>query len=172
MLRPRILLVLLYAVLCSVVTVWVLLDRRPPEWDHANHLERAVDFHRSLRIVADTGTREILEASSLYLPFVICAAVLSTSSFPAPPHRTGRDDGFLRLGDGLYGLGRRLADTEISPLGRVPSWNRTLHRLLARQLPARRPPGRYGGALALHSRRASRRRAGRSVWASSSAWAC
>jgi hypothetical protein len=70
MLRPRILLVLLYAVLCSVVTVWVLLDRRPPEWDHANHLERAVDCHRSLRIVADTGTREILEASSLYPPLV------------------------------------------------------------------------------------------------------
>jgi len=85
MLRPRILLVLLYAVLCSVVTVWVLLDRRPPEWDHANHLEQAVDCHRSLRIVADTGTREILEASSLYPPFVICAAGALYFVFPSAP---------------------------------------------------------------------------------------
>ena len=85
MLRPRILLVLLYAVLCSVVTVWVLLDRRPPEWDHANHLERAVDCHRSLRIVADTGTREILEASSFYPPVVTCAAGLLYLVLPIAP---------------------------------------------------------------------------------------
>ena len=49
MLRPRILLVLLYAVLCSVVT------------------------------------REILEASSLYPPFVICAAGALYFVFPSAP---------------------------------------------------------------------------------------
>src|SRR5215470_17991009 len=74
--RPWLLLVLLYAVLCSVVTTWVLLDRRPPEWDHANHLERAVGCSHSLRIVAAAGTREILEASSFYPPLVTCTAGL------------------------------------------------------------------------------------------------
>ncbi len=114
MLRPRLLLVLLYAVLCSVIAVWVLLDRRPPEWDHANHLERAVDCHRSLRIVADTGTREILEASSFYPPVVTCAAGLLYLVFPiAPLTAQAVMMAFLALAmAALYGLGRRLADVE------------------------------------------------------------
>jgi hypothetical protein len=114
MLRPRLLLVLLYAVLCSVIAVWVLLDRRPPEWDHANHLERAVDCHRSLRIVADTGTREILEASSFYPPVVTCAAGLLYLVFPiAPLTAQAVMMAFLALAmAALYGLGRRLVDME------------------------------------------------------------
>src|SRR5262249_60906227 len=83
--RPWLLLVLLDAVLCSVVTTWVLLDRRPPEWDHANHLERAVGCSHSLRIVAAAGTREILEASSFYPPVVTCAAGLLYFVFPIAP---------------------------------------------------------------------------------------
>ena len=114
MLRPRLLPVLLYAVLCSVIAVWVLLDRRPPEWDHANHLERAVDCHRSLRIVADTGTREILEASSFYPPVVTCAAGLLYFVLPiAPLTAQAVMMAFLALAmAALYGLGRRLADVE------------------------------------------------------------
>jgi hypothetical protein len=82
--RPLVLLGLFLCV-CASASVWILIDRRPPEWDHANHLERAVDCHRSLRIVADTGTREILEASSLYPPFVICAAGALYFVFPSAP---------------------------------------------------------------------------------------
>jgi hypothetical protein len=32
----------IFAALVAVAAVWLALDRRPPEWDHANHLERAV----------------------------------------------------------------------------------------------------------------------------------
>jgi hypothetical protein len=32
----------------AIMTVWLGIDRRPPEWDHANHLERAIACHRSL----------------------------------------------------------------------------------------------------------------------------
>jgi len=112
--RPWLRLVLLYAVLCSVVTTWVLLDRRPPEWDHANHLERAVGCSRNLRVVADAGTREILEASSFYPPLVTCAAGLLYLVFPIAP-LTAQAVMMASLAlalASLYGLGRRLADPE------------------------------------------------------------
>src|SRR5262245_56659893 len=112
--RPWLLLVLLYAVLCSVVTPWVLLDRRPPEWDHANHLERAVGCSHSLRILADAGTREILAASSFYPPVVTCAAGLLYFIFPIAP-LTAQAVMMASLAlalASLYGLGRWLADPE------------------------------------------------------------
>ena len=31
-----------YLALVVVAAVWLAIDRRPPEWDHANHLERVV----------------------------------------------------------------------------------------------------------------------------------
>ena len=32
-----------FAVVAFTIGVWVALDRRPPEWDHANHLQRVVE---------------------------------------------------------------------------------------------------------------------------------
>ncbi len=112
--RPVLAVAALWLIVIALASTWVLMDRRPPEWDHANHLERAVDCHRSLRIVADTGTREILEASSFYPPVVTCAAGLLYLVFPiAPPTAQAVMMAFLGLAmAALYGLGRRLADVE------------------------------------------------------------
>ena len=112
--HPRLLLALLFTVLCAVSTIWVLIDRRPPEWDHANHLERAVDCYRSLRIVSDSGTREIIEASSFYPPLVTCAAGALYFVFPiAPLTAQALMMGFLGLAMAcVYGLGRHLAGAE------------------------------------------------------------
>ncbi len=106
---------LLWLVLSVAAAVWVAIDRRPPEWDHANHLERAVDCYRSLRIVTDSGAREILEASSFYPPLVTCAAGLLYFTFPMTPLTAQAVMmGFLALAlAAVYGLGRRLADEEI-----------------------------------------------------------
>src|SRR5712692_12019763 len=105
---------LLWLVLSVAAAVWVAIDRRPPEWDHANHLERAVDCYRSLRIVTDSGAREILEASSFYPPLVTCAAGLLYFTFPMTPLTAQAVMmGFLALAlAAVYGLGRRLADEE------------------------------------------------------------
>ena len=88
MLRPRHLFVLPFVILCSVTTVWVLIDRRPPEWDHANHLERAVDCYRSLRIVSDSGVLEILEASSFYQPVASVDGMKGLASRLMKMHRS------------------------------------------------------------------------------------
>ena len=63
-----------------VVVVWVARDRRPPEWDHANHLERAVDCHRDLAALGRGGLDEILARSSFYPPIVTCAAGDTTNN--------------------------------------------------------------------------------------------
>jgi hypothetical protein len=60
-----------WLVLVLALGVWLAMDRRPPEWDHANHLERAV------ACAADIGNgdwRAIVERSSFYPPIVSCAA--------------------------------------------------------------------------------------------------
>src|SRR5262249_40034785 len=72
--RPVLALAGLWLAVCVAAAAWVTVDRRPPEWDHANHLERAVDCYRSLLIVTNSGAREILEASSFYPPLATCAA--------------------------------------------------------------------------------------------------
>ena len=64
----------LFAGLVVVAGVWVALDRRPPVWDHANHLERAVHCERILKEPGRSRVKEILEMSSFYPPVVICAA--------------------------------------------------------------------------------------------------
>jgi hypothetical protein len=113
MARPRLCLALLFAVLCSVTAVWVLIDGRPPEWDHANHLERAVDCYRRLRLLSDSGVREILEASSFYPPVVTCTAGALYLLFPIAP-LTAQAVMMGSLGVALaclYGLGHRLADS-------------------------------------------------------------
>lgn len=60
-----------FLALAAVAAVWLALDHRPPEWDHANHLERAV------RCAADLAAGDlaaIAERSSFYPPLVPCAA--------------------------------------------------------------------------------------------------
>ena len=76
---------LLFALLCVVTTVWVRIDRRPPEWDHANHLERAFDCYRILSEPGHQRFKEIIEASSFYPPMVPCAAGLLYFVFPIVP---------------------------------------------------------------------------------------
>src|SRR6266852_969517 len=83
--RPLLTLSGLFLCVCAAAAVWVAIDCQPPEWDHANHLERAVDCYRSLRIVSDSSVREILEASSFYPPLVTCAAGLLYFTFPMTP---------------------------------------------------------------------------------------
>src|SRR5262249_23258119 len=117
--RPWPLLVLLYAVLCSIVTTWVLLDRRPPEWDHANHLERAVACSHSLRLVASSGVSGIIEASSFYPPVVTCSAGLLSLILPVAP-LTAQAVMMASLAlamAALYGLGRRLGDAPAGAWG-------------------------------------------------------
>jgi len=112
--QPRLVLAALWLAVSAAAGLWVAIDRRPPEWDHANHLERAVDCYRSLRIVSDSGMREILEASSFYPPVATCAAGLLYLLFPiAPLTAQAVMMGFLGLALAcLYGIGRRLADAE------------------------------------------------------------
>ena len=38
-----------YLVLLLVAAVWLAVDRTPPEWDHANHLERVVHCAEDMR---------------------------------------------------------------------------------------------------------------------------
>jgi hypothetical protein len=112
--RPQVMLAALWLAMSAAAAVWVAIDRRPPEWDHANHLERAVDCYRSLRVVSDSGVREILEASSFYPPVATCAAGLLYLLFPiAPLTAQAVMMGFLGLALAcLYGIGRRLADAD------------------------------------------------------------
>ena len=62
-----------YLALVLVAAVWIGIDRRPPEWDHANHLERVVHCAEDL---ARGDVRTIIERSSFYPPVVPCAAAL------------------------------------------------------------------------------------------------
>jgi hypothetical protein len=50
----------LLVALAAVMVVWLGIDRRPPEWDHANHLERAVACHRSLAAPGRDWRQEII----------------------------------------------------------------------------------------------------------------
>src|SRR6185503_12919784 len=65
--------------------VWVGIDRRPPEWDHANHLERALECHRILAEPGHARYAEIVAMSSFYPPLVLCAAGLSYFVLPIAP---------------------------------------------------------------------------------------
>lgn len=111
---PALAVAALWLVIAALASTWVLVDRRPPEWDHANHLERAVDCYRSLRIVTDSGPREILESSSFYPPVVTCAAGLLYFALPIAPLTAQLVMmAFLALAlAALHGLGRRLADAQ------------------------------------------------------------
>ena len=98
-----------FLLLALVASVWWAIDRRPPEWDNANHLERAVQCSRDLRA---GDVRSILERSSFYPPLVLClggAGMLLGLSDAAAAAAVMI--GFLGLGmAAVYLLGRALAD--------------------------------------------------------------
>lgn len=62
------------AVLAATTAVWYGLDRHPPEWDHANHLERAVRCAQGFR---ERDADAILGHSPFYPPLVLCATGLA-----------------------------------------------------------------------------------------------
>ena len=104
----------LFLLLCAVISVWVSIDRRPPEWDHANHLGRAVECYRILSEPGHDRMREILDVSSFYPPIVPCAAGLLYFVFPIVP-LTAQSVmlAFLALGlAATFALGRHLFDVE------------------------------------------------------------
>ena len=77
--REAILAAVVFTTLVAVA-VWLALDRRPPEWDHANHLERAVTCAGDL---ARGDLRAVLARSSFYPPLVPCAAGLAYRLAPS-----------------------------------------------------------------------------------------
>jgi hypothetical protein len=97
-----------FAALVAVAAVWLAVDRRPPEWDHANHLERAVGCAGDL---GRADLRAILERSSFYPPLVLCAAGLAYRLAPSDVAAAQAVVlAFLGLGmAAVYALGRRLA---------------------------------------------------------------
>ena len=110
--RPWVVLVALFGALCLVVTIWVSIDRHPPEWDYATHLERALDCHRTLANPAADRFAEIMGASPFYPPFAICVAGILYFAFPVAA-LTAQAVMLAFLGVGLlavYGLGRHVAD--------------------------------------------------------------
>jgi hypothetical protein len=107
--RPWRWLALLFAVLTGLTIVWVSIDRRPPEWDHANHLERALRCQRDL---GAGRAQAVLDESAFYPPLVPCAAGLLYFVFPAVALTAQAVMlGFLAVGLGaVFALGRTLWD--------------------------------------------------------------
>jgi 4-amino-4-deoxy-L-arabinose transferase-like glycosyltransferase len=109
--RPLVLLGLFLCV-CASASVWILIDRRPPEWDTPITSSELLDCYRSLRIVVSSGTRGVIEASSFYPPMVSCAAGLLYLVFPVAP-LTAQSVMMASLAlamAAIYGLGRRLGN--------------------------------------------------------------
>src|SRR5262245_15391855 len=98
-----------FVILAVVAGVWLAIDRRPPEWDHANHPERAVQCARDLRA---GDVRSILERSSFYPPLVLCLGGVGMLLGLSDAAAGGAVMlAFLGLGmAAVYLLGRRLAD--------------------------------------------------------------
>ena len=69
-----------FAVVATVAALWLGLDRRPPEWDHANHLERVVLCAQDMAR-GDVGA--ILERSTFYPPLVMCTAAIAYRLAPS-----------------------------------------------------------------------------------------
>jgi hypothetical protein len=107
--RPWLWLAGLYAVLVLVTAVWVSIDRRPPEWDHANHLERALRCRDNL---AGGRLQAVLEESAFYPPLALCAAGVLYFVFPvAAMTAQAVMLAFLAIAiAALFDLGRQLWD--------------------------------------------------------------
>jgi hypothetical protein len=96
-----------YLTLVLIAAVWLAVDRRPPEWDHANHLERVVHCAEDM---ARGDVRAIIERSSFYPPVVPCTAALVYRLAPSDAAAAQSVIlAFLGLGmAAVYLLGRRL----------------------------------------------------------------
>jgi hypothetical protein len=112
--RPWLALGLLVAALAVVTTVWVSIDRRPPEFDHANHLERALKCHLDLAGGTSSPVRSILAQSSFYPPLVTCLTGLLYVVAPVVPLTAQAVMlAFLAVGvAAVFGLGRQLFGVE------------------------------------------------------------
>ena len=97
-----------FAVIALTIGVWVALDRRPPEWDHANHLQRVVECADDL---ARGDVRTVLARSSFYPPVVPCLAGLAYALAPSDAAAAQSVIlAFLGLGmAAVYALARRFA---------------------------------------------------------------
>lgn len=98
----------LFVVVLSIAVVWLAIDRHPPEWDYANHLEHAVLCARDL---AAGDLRSVFARSSFYPPLVPCAGGLVFRLLPSDVV-FGQIVilGFLGMGmAATYVLGRRFA---------------------------------------------------------------
>ena len=97
-----------YLALVLVAAVWLWIDRRPPEWDHANHLERVVHCAQD---IARGDAHAIIERSSFYPPLVPCTAALIYRLAPSDAAATQSVIlAFLGLGmAAVYLLGRYVA---------------------------------------------------------------
>ena len=97
-----------WLLLAAVALVWTALDRRPPEWDHANHLERVVHCARD---VAAGDARALVERSSFYPPLATCAGALVYRFWPSDAAAgVVTMLGFLGLGmASVLALGRAVA---------------------------------------------------------------
>ena len=92
----------------AIAASWLALDRRPPEWDYANHLENALLCRRDLT-AGDLGA--VFARGSFYPPLVSCVAGLVYSVLPSDA-AFGEVVMLAFLGLGMastYVLGRRLA---------------------------------------------------------------
>jgi hypothetical protein len=105
--RHAVLLSAVFAVLVVVAAVWLGIDRRPPEWDHANHLERATLCAHDLR-AGDVGA--ILARSSFYPPLALCLTGAVSLLIPVEAAAGVVMLAFLGLGMvAVYRLGTALA---------------------------------------------------------------
>jgi hypothetical protein len=89
----------------------VCIDRRPPEWDHANHLERALRCYQHL--AEGRVWTAVIGESTFYPPLVPCAAGALYLIFPVTPLTAQAVLlGFLALGlAATFGAGRALWDS-------------------------------------------------------------
>ena len=69
-----------FAALAVVALCWHAIDRHPPEWDHANHLERAVQCARDL---AAGDVSAVIERSAFYPPIVPCLSGVLSRVLPS-----------------------------------------------------------------------------------------
>ncbi len=92
-----------------MIAAWVSIDRRPPEFDYANHLERALHCHRILAEGAADPLAAIMRESSFYPPLVPCLTGLAYFAAPvAPITAQAVILAFLAVGvAAVFGLGRR-----------------------------------------------------------------
>ena len=97
-----------YLALVLITALWLAIDRRPPEWDHANHLERVVHCAEDM---SRHDVRAIIERSSFYPPVVPCSAAIVYRLAPSDVAAAQSVIlAFLGLGMAtVYLLGRRLA---------------------------------------------------------------